>query len=429
MSGNIIDRRQTKQGKSSENRGRFIRRFRQNVKKTVKEAINKGNITDIIKDKNSDVIIPKKDVIERHFHHGDGGVTGRVFPGNKEYKPGDRIPKPKDGKGKGNGSGASNSDETSEDEFIFQISREEFLDIFFEDLELPDMDKKTIAKVTEEKPRRAGFTIDGPQSNLDYIETSKKALGRRLALKGPKKKKIKTLEEKISVLESEMETATEERTITIKEEISELNKRISALKNRSESIPYIDTMDLRYRNFKREKFPVTQAAMIFIMDVSGSMGEFQKDLAKRLFMLMYLFLTRNYENVDVVFIRHHTAACEVDEQEFFYSRETGGTMVSSALELTSEIISKRYRSDWNVYIAQASDGDNWPNDTTICIDHLDKIMHMVQHYFYVEIAEAPQEMWNSFEEYGKKKKRFHLARVMKYSHIYNAIRKLFKKKV
>jgi len=130
----------------------------------------------------------------------------------------------------------------------------------------------------------------------------------------------------------------------------------------------------------RVPVPSSKAVMFCIMDVSGSMTQSIKDIAKRFFILLYLFLERNYKQIELVFVRHHTHAKEVDEQEFFYSRETGGTIVSSALKLTADIIDARYSpADWNIYIAQASDGDNWDGDSASCADILSKqILDKVQ---------------------------------------------------
>src|SRR5690606_29235074 len=128
-----------------------------------------------------------------------------------------------------------------------------------------------------------------------------------------------------------------------------------------------------------------------------------KDIAKRFFILLYLFLKRNYDHIEVVFIRHHTSAKEVDEQEFFYSRETGGTIVSSALKLMQEIMQARYpTSEWNLYGAQASDGDNWNDDSSVCYELLTKeIMPYLQHYSYVEITPREhQALWHEYEQVG-----------------------------
>ena len=107
-------------------------------------------------------------------------------------------------------------------------------------------------------------------------------------------------------------------------------------------MPFIDSFDLRYNNHVRIAQPTTQAVMFCLMDISGSMDEQKKNIAKRFFTLLYLFLTRTYEHIDVVFIRHHTVAEEVDEENFFHSRETGGTVVSSALKLMRKVIDARY---------------------------------------------------------------------------------------
>jgi uncharacterized sporulation protein YeaH/YhbH (DUF444 family) len=141
------------------------------------------------------------------------------------------------------------------------------------------------------------------------------------------------------------------------------------------------------------------------MDVSGSMDQQIKDMAKRFYLLLYLFLKRHYEKTEVVFIRHHTVAKEVDEQEFFYSRETGGTVVSSALQLMHEVIEKRYSpNEWNIYAAQASDGDNWNNDSPICRKLLEeKLLPLVQYFAYVEITKrSHQALWREYEQIGKK---------------------------
>jgi uncharacterized sporulation protein YeaH/YhbH (DUF444 family) len=132
-------------------------------------------------------------------------------------------------------------------------------------------------------------------------------------------------------------------------------------------VPFIDTFDLRYKNYEKRPEPSSQAVMFCLMDVSGSMDQATKDMAKRFYILLYLFLSRTYKNVEVVYIRHHTQAKEVDEHEFFYSQETGGTIVSSALKLMDEVVKERYDpAQWNIYAAQASDGDNWADDSPLC---------------------------------------------------------------
>ena len=247
-------------------------------------------------------------------------------------------------------------------------------------------------------------------------------MGRRIALSSPYKKRIKEIEAELEDL-LKRHNETDAVIMKLREEIEHLKKKI-------ERIPFIDTFDLRYDNRVDEPKPSTQAVMFCIMDVSGSMGREEKDMAKRFFMLLYLFLTRTYEKINVVFISHHTVASEVDEETFFYSRETGGTVVSSALKLMSEIVQERYpSSDWNIYTAQASDGDNWHNDSTICKQLLDeKIMPFMQYFAYIEItADRHQNLWQEYLGLKSQWDNFAMQRIEKIADIYPVFRKLFEK--
>ncbi len=153
-------------------------------------------------------------------------------------------------------------------------------------------------------------------------------------------------------------------------------------------IPYIDPLDVRYRKFEPQPKPVAQAVMFCLMDVSGSMTEHMKDLAKRFYVLLYIFLKRRYKHVDVVFIRHTHQAQEVDEDTFFHSPETGGTVVSTALEEMQRVIDERYSPDsWNIYAAQASDGDNTASDNDKTASLLiNGILPVCQYYAYLEVG-------------------------------------------
>jgi len=247
-------------------------------------------------------------------------------------------------------------------------------------------------------------------------------MGRRIALRSPYQKQLKAAEKE---LEDLLKRYNESDAI-----VMEMREHIKELKKKIERIPFIDTFDLRYDNRIDVPKPTTQAVMFCVMDVSGSMGREEKDMAKRFFMLLYLFLTKTYEKIQVVFVSHHTVANEVDEETFFYSRETGGTVVSSALKLVSDIIQERYpTSDWNLYVAQASDGDNWHNDSDVCRKILnDNIMPYVQYYAYIEITEDRHQ--NLWQEYLKVKgywDNFAMQRIEKISDIYPVFRKLFQK--
>ena len=162
------------------------------------------------------------------------------------------------------------------------------------------------------------------------------------------------------------------------------------MKAKAKRIPFIDPIDIRFRRFETVPKPVAQAVMFCLMDVSGSMTEHMKDLAKRFYMLLYVFLTRRYRHVEIVFIRHTDRAEEVDEQTFFYGPASGGTMVSSALQAMSDIVRSRFRpADWNIYAAQASDGDNSIADSALTGRLLtENILPVSQFFAYLEVGEA-----------------------------------------
>jgi uncharacterized sporulation protein YeaH/YhbH (DUF444 family) len=209
-------------------------------------------------------------------------------------------------------------------------------------------------------------------------------MSRRIALKRPKAQEIEALREEIERLEREGGHFDELQALR-----ADLEKRVL----RSKRIPYIDPVDVRYRRLESTPKPIAKAVMFCLMDVSGSMNEHMKDLAKRFYSLLYLFLNRRYEHVDVVFIRHTHEAQEVDEQTFFYSRETGGTVVSTALFKMMDIVRDRYPvSDWNIYAAQASDGDNTSSDNAVVLGQLrDVILPICQYYAYVEVGMDDEE--------------------------------------
>ena len=413
MSKYIIDRRKNPKGKSISNRQRFIRR----AKKHLSERIHKNVVKRSITDKGEENIsIPTDGIQEPSFNHDSTtGDYDFVLPGNKEFIKGDTIGKPPKGGGGGAGKEASDSG-SGEDEFQFSLTRDEYLDIVFEDLELPNLEEKNKENVTVWETHRSGYTTVGSPSQLNIEQSMIRSLGRRIALKFPKQKEIKELEEEIKRLEEEIKYYKEEIKPMTKNRalIDDIRLQIESLRKRHRAIPFIDPIDLRFNNFAKYPKPTSSAVMICIMDVSASMGEREKELSKRFFLLLYLFLERKYENVDVIFIRHHTEAIECTEEEFFNSKETGGTIVSSGLVLANKILKERYsQAEWNSYIAQASDGDNFASDLPLLNEVLVKsILPVVKFYTYVEIAgmyeqtrsfwaaqsKGRSSMWQMYEE-------------------------------
>ncbi|PWY56631.1 hypothetical protein DGG96_05780 [Legionella qingyii] len=417
----LIDRRQNAGKKSTVNRQRFLRRYKNQIKRAVSDAVGKRSITEI--DQGEQITIPAKDISEPVFHRGQGGHIERVLPGNDNFITGDRIRRPNGSSGSGgDGSEASDSGE-GEDNFVFELSREEFLDLYFEDLELPDLVKKELARISTFKTVRAGVTTSGIPNNINVLRSMKQATGRRVALASPYKKQLKEAEEELEQLHAQPVPDTEA--------LKNLQKRVEYLKKKIQTVPFIDTIDLRYNFRVRIPSPSTQAVMFCIMDVSGSMDEAKKDIAKRFFILLYMFLTKNYEKIELVFIRHHTSAKEVNEEEFFYSRETGGTVVSSALELLSAVIDARYPPEaWNIYVAQASDGDNWNADSPYCQELLqDKIMPLLQYFAYIEIMPRHhQSLWEVYQLVKERYPNFAMENIDTVADIYPVFHELFKRK-
>ncbi len=416
----FIDRRLNGKNKSAVNRQRFLKRHKEQIKDSVADAVNRRSITNT--ETGEDVSIPHKDIKEPVFHQGKGGVKERVHPGNDQFITGDKIDRPKGGQGGGSGQGDASADGEGQDDFVFQISKDEYLDILFEDLELPNLEKNQINKITEWKTQRAGYQTAGVPANIAIVKSLQQSLARRTAMTATKKRKVKELESELdSVKLSEPAQILEEK--RLKDEIATLRKKI-------ETVPFIDTFDLRFKNYERRPIPSSQAVMFCLMDVSGSMDQATKDIAKRFYVLLYLFLTRTYENVEVVFIRHHTQAKEVDEHEFFYSQETGGTIVSSALKLMNDVVSKRYPvGEWNIYAAQASDGDNWADDSPRCKELLSKnLLPNCQYYSYIEITRrSHQTLWHEYEKLEESFDNFAMKNIRSVEDIFPVFRELFRK--
>ncbi len=429
----LIDRRLNPRDKSLGNRQRFLRRTRAEVKRAVDKAVRERAIADATS--SGSVSIPTDGIGEPQFRlSGKGGDRQRVFPGNKEFVSGDRLKRPDGGAGGGAGKDPADG-RGGEDDFTFALTEAEFLDILFDDLELPDLVKATLTDLTTTQFRRAGYTSDGATPNLNVLRTMRHSMSRRLALRRPSSSEVARLEAELEALRaSEAPELAEQRRIV------DLYAEIERLKRLQRAIPFIDPIDVRYNRFTPKIIPRAKAVMFCLMDVSASMGEREKDLAKRFFILLHLFLKRKYERVEIVFIRHTDEASVVDEQEFFHGRETGGTVVSSALKKAIEVREKDYPiADWNVYCAQASDGDNSASDTKICVELLQEtLLPLTQHFAYIEIAdEAPdgatpswraqKELWRGYSELAQSSENFAVKQVAAPADIYPVFRELFAK--
>ncbi|MDQ9093610.1 YeaH/YhbH family protein [Pseudoalteromonas haloplanktis] len=417
----FIDRRLNGKNKSTLNRQRFIRRYKKQIKEAVSDAINKRSVTDT--SSGESITIPQRDISEPTFHQGKGGNREQIHPGNDQFSTGDKIKRPQGGQGSGGaGEGEASDSGEGQDDFVFSISKDEYLDLLFEDLELPNLQQNQLDKLVQMKTHRAGFCNDGMPSNIDIVRSLQGSLARRVAMTAGKKRQLAELQMQLALLMAEGKPDIAA--------IALLEQEIAALQKRIDAVPFIDNYDLRFRNYEKQPHPTSKAVMFCIMDVSGSMDQATKDMAKRFYILLYQFLTRSYKDIEVVYIRHHTQAKEVDEQEFFYSQETGGTIVSSALKLMHEIIQERYNAgEWNVYAAQASDGDNWADDSPQCGEILrNKLLKDVRYYAYIEITtRAHQSLWREYQNICQTHDNFAIQHIRNVEDIYPIFRELFKK--
>ena len=417
---NIVDRRLNPRGKSLANRQRFIRRARKQILEAVREASAKQGIAD---GGGNRIKITADSLHEPSLHHSArSGQRSYVVPGNKEYIEGDRIPRPPYGDGRGGSEGSPDGD--SQDAFQFVLTQDEFLDLFLEDLELPDLLRKQVRHTDGFTPQRAGFSTSGTPSNLNLVRTMRNSLSRRIALKRPRPADIAEREEEIARLDPSGEDA--ELRLRLEGELE--HQRL-----RSRRIPFIDPIDVRYNRFENVPRPAASAVMFCLMDVSGSMTAHMKDLAKRFYKLLYLFLSRRYRHVDIVFIRHTHLAREVDEETFFTSTESGGTIVSTAFEEMLHVLSARYPRDvWNVYAAQASDGDNMPADNPHAVSVLQNlILPACQYFAYLEVGSedgrhgGPTELWRAYQRMAQAGHPIAMRKVNHRSQIYPVFRQLF----
>ena len=413
----IIDRRLNPKAKSLGNRQRFIRRARDEIRNAVTEALKKRKVSEA--EGGEEIRIRSKSLNEPSFRPGRDGSRDFVLPGNKDYVVGDRIAKPPEAGGKGGAHGSP--DGHGEDDFVFTLTKDEFLDLFFEDLKLPNLVKTKLKDVRSPTPVRAGFTTDGSPAKLNRVRTMRNSMARRVALRRPSLEAIARAEEELAAAEAETPPGEERLTL--------LRQKLARLHHLRKVIAFIDPFDLKYNRFERLPKPITQAVMFCLMDTSASMTQSLKDLAKRFFMLLHIFLSRHYRDVQVVFIRHTTFASEVDEDSFFRSTETGGTVISSAFEEMLKVLKARYPADeWNIYAAQASDGANDLGDMTRCIDMLEgDILPLCQYFAYIEVGSSISEsiIWSGFEPLTGLHRHFAMRHVSAPGDIYPVFHDLF----
>lgn len=415
----IIDRRKTASGRSIENRQRVMVRSKEALRAAAKNAVARRSI----KDKDAEEVTVKTGLLDEPIFHRtfDGGIRHIVLGGNRHYVVGDRIDKDSEQQNSGNGNGQGGS---GEDEFQFLLSRGEYLALVFEGLELPNLVKKEVADTSVTSVERDGLTNTGSPNSLDVIRSLKRAKGRRIGLHRPEQEDIEALEAEYAAHPT-----------------ASLQEQINAFKRRLRAIPWLDPVDLQYRRYDEKPVPIAKAVIFCMLDVSGSMSEDFKDYAKRFFLLTHLFISRQYEHVEIVFVRHTDVADEVDEKTFFYDRRSGGTVVSSGLKKILEIQQARFpKHEYNIYIASASDGDNFENDNEICEKIIStQLLPLVQFMIYIEVGARDEDglynffgiknnrsgLWKLYTELTKSNKNLIAARIRTIEDVYPVFREIF----
>jgi len=415
---NIVDRRNNPKGRSTGNRHKFLKRVDGQIKKALPGIVGGKTMKDLSSGKGR-VKVPIKGLEEPEFVYDP--ATGKktiISPGNRNFDEGDTIPKPDGGGGQGRGRRGSRDSDPTEDDFYVTISMEEFAEYFFADLELPNMVKKYLQAIDDYQRKRSGYVSDGMPSRLNVVKSYQNSMARKLALKAYYEKCIKALQEELDV-ETEVD------------KIDFLKSEIDRYKKLADTVPYMDDIDLRYNHFEKKPIPTTCAVMVCIMDVSGSMGYEEKDISKRYFLLLYMFLKKQYEKVDLVFIRHHTEATEVTEEEFFDSRESGGTIVAPSLELAYQILDKRYKG-WNAYLSQCTDGDVWgEEDAEDCYQIVSKkLLPQLQYMTYIQIMRGEGgELWQYYKAVSEENDNFAMKSIDSVQEIWPVFSDFFRKRI
>jgi len=423
--GLVIDRRGQSADKNIGNDQRFRRRQDAVIKNRIDKLLDERKLEDAT---NEAVIKGKFNVSEPTFSiNQTTGDRTIVVPGNKHYQRGDLIDRPESGAGSGNGQGDGGGGE-GVDDFIFRLSKQDMLEYLFNDLELPNLERRKLIDTEDWHYRRAGFSRSGNPSLVHIGRSFKEGLARRIASKGGLRLRLEELEKELAEyrrlrLYGSNGGIHDPKVVDLMKSIEELKGKI---------VPYHLEDDLRYRRQNAVPEPSTQAVMFCVMDVSGSMGEEEKLIAKKFFLLLHLFLTTAYKKVRLVFIRHTDTAEEVDQHTFFYDRKTGGTIVSSALVLMNHIIEERFNSaEWNVYCAQISDGDNMSSkDSALCAQIIgDSLLPKLQYLAYMEVKEHSSDLWSHYEAVAEQHpSEMSMVLVNHQREIYPVFRQLFARK-
>jgi hypothetical protein len=447
-----VDRRKAGKDKSAANRQRLLKRIRTFVKNAAPQSIGQ-NVSGQGSSNTSPVKVAGSALEEPRFAYAQPTERTLIIIGNDEYNRGDIIPIPEGEMGEGDGEGGRAGDgENGEDSFVINVAKDEFLDLFFEDCELPNLTNEKFTDKLDTTFQPAGFSTSGSPSQLSIIRTYKQSLGRRFALKGPYEEEREALEKELADIYDDIAQHPPEDMVIQKwsKRIDEIEARLGEIQTKMIFLDGFDKSDLRYRRKEAKPLKTVDAVLLMLMDISGSMDEEKKTTARRWFALLYAFIKRRYGSADLIFLAHTTVPMEMPENEFFTTRVNGGTEVSPALVMANQIIDTRYdHTQTNIYLSHGSDGDNWANDNDKIEGQMlgeNGLMSKIQMFSYVEVgkrATGPASSWfslnnftsstrtNLWEAYDKVHdklpKKMDLSVIESPSDCYSVFQKVFKK--
>ncbi|MCL5044727.1 MAG: DUF444 family protein [Deltaproteobacteria bacterium] len=332
-------------------RARHRRKIRESIRENIADIIAEESI--IGKDRDRIIKVPLRGIKEFRFVYGPNAPG--VAEGQGDVRPGQVIGKVAREGGKEAGKAG---DQPGVDYYETDVTLDELVEIMFEDLELPELERKALRQVeTARTVKRKGYRHVGIRARLDKRRTARQRVMRRLASRGAA---------------ATPAASAEERRFPFHED------------------------DLRYRHVVADTREESNAVVICIMDTSGSMDMMKRYLARSFFFLLYQFISVRYHNVELVFIAHHTEAREVSEEEFFHKGESGGTFISSGYAKALEIISQRYHpSLWNVYAFHCSDGDNFDSDNEAALRAGQELAELCNLFGYGEIKPLGSRYYES----------------------------------
>jgi len=360
---------------------------RQRHRDKLREAI-RDNIADIISEesiigrhKDRVIKVPIRSIKEYRFVFGDN--QSQAGAGEGETEPGQVVGKA--GK-EGEGSGKA-GDQPGVDYYETDVTLEELIDIMFEDLELPDMERKILREVMSERiAKRKGYRKAGVRVHLDRRRTAKARIRRMVATGGGP-----------TVLDATEADLAANPSSTLKPAFdkSDFNLAEEDPADEDQRFPFRRD-DLIYKRLVEDTREESNAVVMCVMDTSGSMDSMKKYLARSFFFLLYQFVSSKYQNVELVFIGHHTQAREVTEEEFFHKGESGGTLISSGYNKALEIIYDRYHpSLWNIYSFHCSDGDNFDSDNANAVKSAKELCEICNLFGYGEIKPLGSHYYES----------------------------------